>query len=97
MGNHCVVGSRAAGPALFKAAGLRIGHYGPKFAGLFFDDPQPWLFFVQHLVIGWVSTLPLLVILLRTCARPAAADRRRSLWRRVLRCGQLAGLADLLR
>jgi len=51
---------------LFKAAGLRIGHYGPKFAALFFDDPQPWLLFVQHLVIGCVSALPLLVILART-------------------------------
>lgn len=54
---------------LFNAAGLRIGHYGPKFAGLFFNDPQPWLLFVQHIVIGWVSALPLLLILLRTGAR----------------------------
>lgn len=53
---------------LFKAVGLRIGHYGPKFAALFFDDPQPWLLFVQHLVIGCVSALPLLVILARTRA-----------------------------
>jgi uncharacterized membrane protein YagU involved in acid resistance len=60
---------------LFKALGLRIGHYGPKFAGLFVDDPQPWLLFVQHLVIGWISALPLLVILVRTGAarRPLAA------------------------
>jgi uncharacterized membrane protein YagU involved in acid resistance len=54
---------------LFKAAGLRIGHYGPKFAGLFFNDPQPWQLFVQHIVIGWVSALPLLLILLHTSAR----------------------------
>lgn len=53
---------------LFKAMGLRIGHYGPKFAALFFHDPQPWLLFVQHLVIGCVSALPLLVILTRTGA-----------------------------
>ncbi len=53
---------------LFKALGLRIGHYGPKFAALFFADPQPWLLFLQHLVIGWVSALPLLVILVRTSA-----------------------------
>ncbi len=53
---------------LFKAMGLRIGHYGPKFAGLFVDDPQPWLLFIQHLVIGLVSTFPLLLILLRTSA-----------------------------
>jgi uncharacterized membrane protein YagU involved in acid resistance len=54
---------------LFKAAGLRIGHYGPKFAALFVNDPQPWLLLVQHIVIGWVSALPLLLILLRTRAR----------------------------
>lgn len=54
---------------MFKAVGLRIGHYGPKFAGLFFNDPQPWLLFVQHIVIGWMSALPLLLILLRTNAR----------------------------
>lgn len=53
---------------LFRALGLRIGHYGPKFAALFVDDPQPWLLFVQHLVIGWVSALPLLVILVQTPA-----------------------------
>lgn len=53
---------------MFKAAGLRIGHYGPKFAALFVDDPQPWLLFIQHLIIGWVSALPLLVILARTGA-----------------------------
>jgi uncharacterized membrane protein YagU involved in acid resistance len=53
---------------LFKAAGLRIGHYGPKFASLFFDNPQPWLLFAQHLVIGWLSALPLLVILAQTGA-----------------------------
>ena len=60
---------------LFKAAGLRIGHYGPKFAALFFDNPQPWLLFAQHLVIGSVSALPLLWILVRTGsgARPLLA------------------------
>jgi uncharacterized membrane protein YagU involved in acid resistance len=60
---------------LFKAAGLRIGHYGPKFAALFFDNPQPWLLFAQHLVIGWLSALPLLVILAQTGAggRPLLA------------------------
>jgi uncharacterized membrane protein YagU involved in acid resistance len=51
---------------LFRATGLRVGHYGPKFAALFFDDPQPWLLFAQHLVIGWVSALPLLLILVRS-------------------------------
>jgi len=57
---------------LFRTAGLRIGHYGPKFAALFFDNPQPWLFFVQHLVIGWVSALPLLLLLggTKACKHP---------------------------
>lgn len=49
---------------LFKALVLRIGHYGPQFAGLYLDDPQPWQIFLQHLVIGWLSALPLLVLLL---------------------------------
>ena len=53
---------------LFKAMGLRIGHYGPKFAALFIDNPQPWHLFVQHLLIGWLSALPLLVVLLLTRA-----------------------------
>jgi len=53
---------------LFKAAGLRIGHYGLKFAALFVDDPGPGFLFAQHLVIGWISALPLLVILARTRA-----------------------------
>lgn len=53
---------------LFKAAGLRIGHYGPKFAALFFDDPQPWLLFLQHLIIGCASALPLLLVLAITGA-----------------------------
>ena len=54
---------------IFKTAGLRIGHYGPKFAALFFNDPQPWVLFVQHIVIGWLSALPLLLILLHTSAK----------------------------
>lgn len=49
---------------LFRSAGMRIGHYGPKFAALFVDNPQPWHIMVQHFLIGWMSTLPLLVILM---------------------------------
>ena len=60
---------------LFKAAGLRIGHYGPKFAALFVDDPQPLLLFMQHLVVGWLSALPLLILLAKSGAgtRPLLA------------------------
>jgi hypothetical protein len=53
---------------LFKHFGLRIGHYGPKFAALFVDDAQPWMLFTQHLLIGWLSALPLLLILEATAA-----------------------------
>lgn len=50
---------------LFKLVGLRVGHYGPKVAGLLFGEPTQFVQFIQHLVIGWVSALPLLVILVR--------------------------------
>ena len=53
---------------LFRAAGLRIGHYGPKFAALFIDAPQEWQLFAQHLLIGWISALPLLAMLMHTVA-----------------------------
>lgn len=48
---------------LFTWMGLRIGHYGPKFAALFVDDPQVWFLFAQHMVIGWISAVPLLWML----------------------------------
>lgn len=49
----------------FRAAGLRIGHYGPKFAALYWPDPGPPLLFVQHLMISTASALPLAFWLLR--------------------------------
>lgn len=39
---------------LFKWAGLRIGHYGPKFAGLYFNDTLPWQ-------LGAATVLPSLI------------------------------------
>lgn len=53
---------------LFTWMGLRIGHYGPKFAALFVDDPQRWVLFAQHMVIGWLSAVPLLWTLAATPA-----------------------------
>ena len=53
---------------LFTWMGLRIGHYGPKFAALFVDDPQRWMLFAQHMVIGWISAVPLLWMLAATPA-----------------------------
>lgn len=45
---------------MFRIAELRVGHYGPKFAGLFVNDPTPMFLFAQHIVLGWVSALPLI-------------------------------------
>lgn len=56
---------------LFKSLDLRVGHYGPKLAGLMFDEPTRFMLFAQHLVIGWVSALPLLIILPRVQALAA--------------------------
>lgn len=48
---------------LFKLMGLRVGHYGPLLAQWLFGQAGPVLLFVQHLVLGWVSALPLLALL----------------------------------
>ncbi len=59
---------------LFKALGLRVGHYGPKLGELLFGlQPEPWmqtLLLVQHLVIGWLSAIPLLLFWRWTSPRP---------------------------
>lgn len=46
----------------FRAIGLRIGHYGPKFAELYLAAPGPWANFAQHIVLGWVSAAPLALV-----------------------------------
>ena len=52
---------------LFRFLGLRIGHYGPKLGALLFGNvAEPWfqvLLMLQHFVIGWLSTAPLLLFL----------------------------------
>jgi uncharacterized membrane protein YagU involved in acid resistance len=50
---------------LFKLLDLRVGYYGPKFGALLFREPTRFVLFLQHLVLGWVSALPLLLILVR--------------------------------
>ena len=59
---------------LFKALGLRVGHYGPKLGEFLFGlRPEPWmqvLLLVQHLVIGWLSAIPLLLLWKWTSPRP---------------------------
>ncbi len=47
---------------LFRLLEMRVGHYGPKFAALYLAQPGPVALFVQHLVLGWVSALPLVVL-----------------------------------
>ena len=48
---------------LLKFLDLRVGYYGPKLGALLFGDPTRFVLFLQHLVLGWVSALPLLLIL----------------------------------
>ena len=61
---------------LFKALDLRVGHYGPKLGEFLFGlQPQPWmqgLLLVQHLVIGWLSAIPLLLFWKSTFPRPVS-------------------------
>lgn len=49
---------------VFKSLGLRIGHYGPKFAEALFGSTAQPLLLIQHLVIGWFSAAPFLLALL---------------------------------
>lgn len=58
----------------FQWVGWRVGHYGPKVAAWFMDTPTPPFLFAQHLVIGWLSTWPLLLWMVHTRAG------RRPLW-----------------
>jgi hypothetical protein len=50
--------------AVFRVAGYRVGHYGPKFAGLFVSEPGPVFLFFQHIILGWLSAAPLVAWLL---------------------------------
>lgn len=50
---------------IFKLLDLRVGHYGPKLAALLFGESTWVVLLAQHFVVGWVSTLPLLLILVR--------------------------------
>jgi len=47
----------------FRASGLPLGYYGPKFASLFLDSPGAAVLLAQHLVLGWISAFPLVVLL----------------------------------
>lgn len=58
------VGAIAMMPAgfIFRALQMRVGHYGPKFAELYLSSPGPAALFVQHIVLGWLSAVPLVLI-----------------------------------
>lgn len=47
---------------LFRWTGWRVGHYGPKFAALFIENPSPVAMLIQHFVIGWVSAFPIVLL-----------------------------------
>lgn len=52
---------------LFQLLGLRVGHYGKKLLEVFFTDLPELTFrllmFVEHFAIGWLSAVPLLILL----------------------------------
>ncbi len=56
----------------FKFFDFRVGHYGPKFASLFVDNPAPPFLFVQHIVLGWISALPVVLFLMYWSGRNRA-------------------------
>lgn len=49
--------------SVFKSLHLRVGHYGPKLAETLFGNPPEILLFAQHLAIGCLSAIPLLLAL----------------------------------
>lgn len=58
------VGALAMMPVgwIFRLLEMRVGHYGPKFAALYLAEPGPVALFIQHLVLGWVSAVPLVLL-----------------------------------
>lgn len=58
------LGAVAMMPAgfVFRALQMRVGHYGPKFAELYLSSPGPAALFVQHIVLGWISAVPLALL-----------------------------------
>lgn len=53
---------------IFKYFGLRVGHYGVKVGQILFGGVPEGVFqallMAEHFVIGWISTTPLLAILI---------------------------------
>ena len=59
------IASLAMMPAgfIFRFLDMRVGYYGPKVALALFGNTSPVVLFIQHIVIGWLSALPLVVLL----------------------------------
>ena len=57
---------------LFRLLGLRVGYYGQKLGEVLFGSPSQVVLIAQHFVIGWLSTAPLLLILVFTGTRVSA-------------------------
>lgn len=61
---------------VFQLLGLRVGHYGKKLLEVFFTNYSEMTFrllmFIEHFVIGWLSAVPLLVLLVLLKNRLAA-------------------------
>ena len=57
---------------IFRALEMRVGHYGPKFASLYLEDPSGAALFIQHLILGWVSALPLCLLPIHRMSRSLA-------------------------
>ncbi|MBK9522494.1 MAG: hypothetical protein IPO13_12965 [Rhodocyclaceae bacterium] len=47
---------------IFRALQLRVGHYGSKFAELYLSSPGPAALFIQHIILGWLSAVPLALL-----------------------------------
>ena len=65
------VGAIAMLPAglAFRAFEMRVGHYGPKLAELYLTAPGPAVLFSQHIVIGWISAAPLVLLPLHVASK----------------------------
>ncbi len=58
---------------VFRALEMRVGHYGPKFAALYMSSPGAVALFAQHIVLGWLSAVPLALLRLHEMSLATAS------------------------
>ncbi len=80
---------------IFKAAGLRIGHYGPKFAGLYVSVPPTLVTFCATPCHRLGFSAAFAPHLSGHPSRTMASNDRCCVWGGLLCGDQLAGIADL--